>query len=356
MEDRVRTETLNSLARMEALLPPRGRVLILPHNYPDPDALASAAAMELLLAKRFGLRGQIVFSGEVSRAENKELLRHFKYRWKLLEQFREPAKRLPCVLVDTVPWSRNVTVPNFARPIVVVDHHPRRKRSAHKGMFVDIRSGRGATASIMAEYLAAANVVPPRWLASILAYAIATETLDLSRNSAARDLDAYIGLLARANFALMGRIRHAPLPRVYYQHLQEAMRNGRTYRRVAWTHLDSVPHPEIVAEVADLLLRLERITWAFCTAFSNNRLIVSLRSSQQGARCGQILKRIMRHGGSGGGHHSMAAGYLKLTSEDAEAHERKKDDLVRGLVERIEPRLLQAQKPLNLVAQALIDS
>ena len=41
---------------------------------PDPDALAAAAGMELLLKEYFKLRGQIIFTGQVSRAENRELL------------------------------------------------------------------------------------------------------------------------------------------------------------------------------------------------------------------------------------------------------------------------------------------
>jgi nanoRNase/pAp phosphatase (c-di-AMP/oligoRNAs hydrolase) len=354
MNPELLTRTRAALAKLKETLPAKGRVLIVPHDHPDPDALASAAAMELLLVRHFGLRGQIVFSGTVSRAENRELLKHFKYTWRLLSQLREPRKPLPCIFVDTAPWSGNVTVPRFGRPVAVIDHHPLSRKKVLKGVFTDIRAGMGATAAIMTEYLVATETSVPPWLSSIMAYAIASETLDLSQGTTERDLEAYTRLLQGANLAVLGRIRHAPLSRDYYAHLQEAMQHGRTYGRTAWTHLGCVEKPELVAEVADLLLRMERVTWAFCTAFSENRLIVSLRSSQKGARCGRLLRRVLARGGTGGGHHRMAAGYLELGKASPEERERRRQELVRGILTKVEVRSTQSEEPLELLAQPLV--
>jgi len=348
-------QTLTSLEELSSALPSRGNVFVIPHDYPDPDAIASAAAMELLLASRFHLRGRIVFTGVVTRAENRELLRHLRYRWTPLSQVRPPKKPVPGVFLDTAPWSGNVTVPPFVRPVAVIDHHPiSRRRAKPRAVFTDIRTGMGATATIMTEYLLAAEVSIPKWLASILAYAIATETLDLSRDSTPRDLDAYTALLARANFGLLGRIRHAPLPRSYFARLQEAIHNVHTYGRVAWTHLPAVENPEIVAEIADLLLRMERITWSFCTAFADDRLVVSLRSSSASARCGQILKREVGKNGSAGGHHRMAAGFLDLTRFPDRNREALREEFTREVLGRIERRSEASDEPLREMAQPLV--
>ena len=116
MDDAALTQAREQLEKFGKVLPSKGRVLIIPHDYPDPDALASAAAMHLLLAERFHVQGQIVFTGRVSRAENRELLNHCRYRWHQLEDLRVPGSRVPCVFVDTAPWSGNVTVPSFVKP------------------------------------------------------------------------------------------------------------------------------------------------------------------------------------------------------------------------------------------------
>lgn len=345
------------LGEMDRVLPSRGRVYVIPHDYPDPDALAAAAAMHLLLAKRFRLRGQILFTGTVSRAENQELLRQFRYPWRLVSQETRPSQNLPGVFVDTAPWSDNVTVPDYVTPVMVLDHHPDRRRKADgRGMVVDIREGAGASCTMVYEYLVRCDIPIPKWLATLMAYAIASETLDLSRDSTDADLAAYVALLSRANLGNLGRIRHAPLPRGYYAMLQEAMANAQVYGRLAWTHLRQVEQPEIVAEVADLLHRLERITWAYCTAMRNDRMLISIRSSDPRARCGRLLKDVIGKNGSAGGHHHMAAGFVDMAGLTPRGREARREAIVQKLGLRIERRAGREGKPCGepLCSQPLV--
>ncbi len=346
----------HNLVQMEEVFPKKGRVLIIPHNYPDPDALASSAAMELLLAKRFGLHGQIAFTGPVSRAENREFLRHFRYKWRFLAQVREPRRgKIPCIFVDTAPWSGNVTTPRYGRPMAVFDHHPFATKTAKwDGVFKDIRPGSGASASMMYEYLKACGIVIPKWLSTLMAYAIATETMDLSLNSTALDLQAYHDLLGRANMSVLGSIRHAPLPRSYYALLQQAMQNASVYGHAAWSHLESVQQPEIVSEIADLLLRAERISWSFCTAYHQDSLLISLRSSQRGSHCGSLIKHVVGALGSAGGHNRMAAGNVDMKGVPPDQREQQRRQLVKDLLARIVRRLSQVAGPLDTMARPLI--
>jgi nanoRNase/pAp phosphatase (c-di-AMP/oligoRNAs hydrolase) len=354
MDETTLAQARRQLEELAGILPRKGRVLIVPHDYPDPDALASAAAMHLLLHERFHLHGQIVFTGGVSRAENLEMLKHCRYRWHLLQDVRPPKHRVPCIFVDTAPWSGNVTIPSFGRPAAVFDHHPFASKKRWGDLYADVRVGTGATASILYEYLAAAGVTVPKWLASLMAYAITAETLDLYRTSTALDLEAYTSLLARANMTIIGKIRHAPLPRSYYVQLQEALRSALVYGRVSWTHLGSVQQPEIVAEIAELLLLMERITWSFCTGYHGDKMLISLRSEQKGARCGQLLKRLVGAQGSAGGHNQMAAGYLDLAGLGPEERDARHEALVKGLLAKIERRPVQAE-PLGMIAKPLVE-
>lgn len=344
------------LEQLGSVLPARGRVLIIPHDYPDPDALASAASLELLLARRWGLRGQIVFSGEVSRAENRELLRQMRYRWYPLANLRTPKRKpVPCILVDTTPWAGNVTLPDWVDPIAVIDHHPIPAGASIGHAMAAIEPDVGATATLMFEYLRQSDIAPPKWLSTVLLYAIITETMDFSREVTDRDLAAYTTLTGCANLGLLGKIRNAPLPRGYFSHLQAAMSNAIVFGRVAWTRLGQVDHPEIVGEFADLLLRMERITWSFCLAEVGDRLLVSVRSCQKGARCGRVLRRAIGRHGSAGGHDSLAAGYLLLEGLDPEQRETLEEGLIRALVSRIERRSGFTRTSGTLSAQPLIE-
>lgn len=58
-------------SRVEQLLSvlnPAQQVLILPHNNPDPDAIASAVALGYLLEYQGGIESQIAYQGIIGRA------------------------------------------------------------------------------------------------------------------------------------------------------------------------------------------------------------------------------------------------------------------------------------------------
>jgi nanoRNase/pAp phosphatase (c-di-AMP/oligoRNAs hydrolase) len=344
------------LAALKAVLPDAGRMLIVPHDYPDPDAFASAAAMHLLLKEKFHVNSRIVFTGMVNRAENREMLKHCRYSFTSTSRLQLGRKRPAALVLDGVPWSGRVTVPPGARVVGVIDHHPQtRAKKGFEGM-MDFRPGTGATASIMYEYLKEAAVPVPAWLAALLLYAIATETLDFSRRFTPLDLEAYAALLPRANMKILGEIRHAELPRSYFALLREAMDHAQLYGRVAWSHLDAVEHPEIVPEIADLLGRIERVTWTFCTGWRGDEMLISVRSSQPTARCGRLLRAVIGARGSAGGHHNMAAGTLDLTGLAPTEREELREKIVRDLIGWLEPRSQESDEPLDTQAHPLVEA
>lgn len=349
MDETVNTEIEQTLKALAGVLPSKGRVLIIPHDYPDPDALASAAALQLLLAKHYHLHGQIIFSGIVSRAENREVVRHCKYRFIPLQQWHPGKKKCPAIFVDTTPWHGNVTMPAGINPIAVFDHHHHGKYTAPAGMFIDIKPAFGATSTRFWECLRAANIPIPKWLAAIMAYAITTETFDFIRHVSERDITAYTALLNQCSVRTLGQIKNAPLSRTYYGYLAEAVSNAQTYGRAAWTHLASVKQPEIVAEIADLLLRMERITRAFCTGFTDDRLVVSVRSKTAGLHCGRLLRSVIgKKNGSAGGHEQAAAGFMDISSLPATERIQLRDALEAKMLARLEGRISATARPLLL--------
>ncbi len=342
------------MSRLEAALPGRGRVLIVTHDHPDPDALATAGALHLLLERRFGLRSRIVFSGIVARAENREMARHFRYRLAGLDAVRVPRRSVPAVFVDARPGSGNVTTPRWMKPVAVFDHHPvPRGWEAPPGAFVDIRPSVGACASLLHEYLAAAAIPVPSWLASCMVYAVGVETVDFTRGGSPVDRDAVLALLPRASLRVLGEIKHAPLPTLYFTQLQQAIANARLYGRVAWSHLAEVPHPEIVPEIADRLARIERISFSFCTGFHGDSLVVSVRSNRRDARCGSLVRAAVGGLGPAGGHDRMAAASIPAGGMDAVQREQLVDRIRHALLKRMEGRRSPRAAPGTLPARRL---
>ena len=336
-------DNLSATERLEALgriLPPRARVAIVPHDYPDPDALASAGGLHLMLERRFGVHSRIVYSGAVERAENREMVRHFRYRLWDLAALRPARRRVPAVVVDVRPGTGKVTLPDWMRPIAVVDHHPD-PGGGRRGPALewsDVRPSAGACTSIVYDLMAAAGLTPPTWLAACMVYAIETETMDFTRGGSALDRAAYLALLPQASLRLLGLIKHAPLPAAYFSLLQQAIANARLYGRVAWSHLPEVPHADIVPEIADRLARLERVSHAFCTAFHRDQLLVSIRSNRRNAACGALIRAAVGLRGSAGGHDRLAAAAIPVPGLDAPARQELLESVRSALLRRMERR------------------
>ncbi|MDQ1346713.1 MAG: hypothetical protein QG573_82, partial [Acidobacteriota bacterium] len=122
-ETRVRFAALAE--RIEAS-PRRGRWLVLTHDNPDPDALASTAALALILRRRFKRQVTVAYGGIIGRAENREMVRSLRLP---LSHLRNVNKRnySAFAMVDCQPWSGNSQLPRTVVPDLVIDHHPLRK-------------------------------------------------------------------------------------------------------------------------------------------------------------------------------------------------------------------------------------
>ena len=70
------------------------------------------------------------------------------------------------------------------------------------------------------------------------------------------DREAYLSLLARADKPAIARIQRASVPRNYFRAFQIAIENAWVHGRTVLTDLQRVDSPDLVAEIADFLLRL----------------------------------------------------------------------------------------------------
>jgi nanoRNase/pAp phosphatase (c-di-AMP/oligoRNAs hydrolase) len=304
--------TRERLAALERYVRERGhgRWLVLMHDNPDPDALASAAALALVLRRAFHRHVVAAHGGIIGRAENRELvkalgleLEHVRgLSWKSFKQV---------ALVDTQPRTGNNQLPETTVPALVVDHHPPR-RASQAAPLADIRRGYGATATILAEYLLASGIRPTRRLATALVYAIRTETQDFARESTGPDREIHDLLLPRVDKRLLARILHPALPLSYFRNLQQGLQNLESVGSLVVSHLGPVEQPDIVPEVADLLVRLEGKSWSLATGVFGDRLYLSIRALRPRADAGRLMRRLLGKRGKGGGHGMAAGGWIGL--------------------------------------------
>jgi nanoRNase/pAp phosphatase (c-di-AMP/oligoRNAs hydrolase) len=298
-----------------------GRWLVLTHDNPDPDALASALILTRVLRSAFQLKVTTAYGGIIGRAENREMFKSLRLRFSHIRHLN--LKRYQhFALVDTQPRSGNNQLPPRVTPSIVIDHHPVRA-ATQNGPFHDIRPKYGATATILAEYLLASGVRSTHAIATALIYAIRSETQDFAREYTGPDKAIYDLFFPQANHRLLARIQSPRLPLTYFSNLHDALENLESVDTLILTHLGPIEQPDIVPEIADLLLRMEGKTWSLCTGLFNDRLYLSIRTTNTRAEAGTLMHRLLGRRGKGGGHGMIAGGWIDISKLPGEAERRK---------------------------------
>jgi nanoRNase/pAp phosphatase (c-di-AMP/oligoRNAs hydrolase) len=308
------------------------RLLVLSHANPDPDAIASAMGLRQLAGAAAGLPSTFAFAGRIMRAENRELVRTCGIE--MVPQDSIDPDSYDCLaLVDSQPGFGHTTVPDGRAVDIVVDHHvpPDQSSPTQRGAFHDVRTYVGATSSMVTGYLMDARVDVPRELATALFYGIRTDTADLSRNASPLDEQAYDFLVSRVDRQALARIATPDLSPEYYRTLRVALSNVRIYGDLVLCSLGKITAPEMVAEVADLLLRLEGKQTVFCGGLVDQLYYVSLRT-ELNVDAYYLLAGALDGAGSFGGHGTLAGGCIPLPSGDRRTLKRLERRLERNIL------------------------
>jgi nanoRNase/pAp phosphatase (c-di-AMP/oligoRNAs hydrolase) len=286
------------------------QLLILPHNDPDPDSIASTVALRHLLGERAGVEGRIVYRGIIGRAENKALVRYLSRPLQRLSD-ADSVSSLPVALIDTQPGAGNNALPAGRMPLIVLDHHPPRPATA-ASVFADVRSELGATSTILTQYLQAAGVEPGPRLATALFYGIKTDTRGLSRGTSRDDMTAYLDLQPSIDVQALIEIEQAQVPAAYFRSFDTALRAARLYDGAVIVSMGPMDYPDLAAEMADLLMRLNHARWVICMGVYKRVLFLSVRARNERMGAERLVVAVVGGAGTAGGHGAMAGGQIPL--------------------------------------------
>jgi nanoRNase/pAp phosphatase (c-di-AMP/oligoRNAs hydrolase) len=314
-ESRVDQNHLNRLRAVAGT----GPVLILTHDNPDPDALASGKALAVLLDGAWGIPSRLVYSGLVAWAENRVMLNQLTPEWEhantlpRLEQFAAVA------LVDTQPTAGNNRLPVSHIPDIVLDHHHPLRHALRAVPYAEVRPDIGSTVSLVYLFLEAAGIEPDPVLATAMFYGLKVDTRGLSRGASAIDEAVYVELLRWVDRRKLIQVEQARLPRVYFGAFCQGLEAARLYGRAIVAYLGPVHRPDLPAEIADLLIRLEDARAALCLGVYNDVLYLSLRTVPLGRDAGLLIQDIVAPPGNAGGHGTMAGGQISVAGQDIES-------------------------------------
>jgi nanoRNase/pAp phosphatase (c-di-AMP/oligoRNAs hydrolase) len=319
------------------------KALILTHDNPDPDSIASAVALAYILHELAGLETAVAYGGIVGRAENRALVRVLKLPVVPISRVVFEDHDLIC-MVDTQPEQGNHSLPARHFPDVVIDHHPERPET-RLAPIADVGAQVGATSTVLVEYFRATGLPMPAWLATALYYGIKADTRDLGRETTPADVDAYLWLFPMVDKEALGEIEHPRLPLEYFRLYHAAMERALVYDHAVVCDLGDVYAPDMVAEVAERFLFLEDVKWSVAFGEYDGQLYFSLRTSDRRMNAGRLIRDVIEEkGGSAGGHGSMAGARIPLRGLGPTARERFKAELVQRFLKEFGVRARKGRR------------
>ena len=294
-------------------------VAIYTHDQPDPDSIASAYALQHLLARRLEVDAIIAFGGTIGRATNRAMVKLLGIRLRPLSGIKHAEYGTHC-MIDTQPEAGNHSIPDDLPIAIAIDHHPPRP-SARQAAFTDVRTEYGATSTMMFYYLKAAGLDLSTKLATALLIGIKSDTRGLEREASEADLHAYLEIFPRADLTLMARIENPRIPQRYFEAFHQALEVSALYDGVVVADMGDVENPDMVAEMADFFIPLDRADYALVMGRHRGRLHLSLRTRSDEHDAGTMIARVVGEMGTAGGHGKMAGAQIALDEVDPDAGE-----------------------------------
>jgi nanoRNase/pAp phosphatase (c-di-AMP/oligoRNAs hydrolase) len=281
------------------------RVLILLHNDPDPDALASGLALRNLL-RRTKATAIIGAVQGVTRPENLRMAT-------MLDIHVEP---ITAAMFETFDRIATVDVqPHYfggllPRVDLVVDHHP--EQPGYTAVFKDIRADYGSTSTILTEHLRAVDVNISERTATAMLYAIKSDTLFFARQTNSVDLEAFSFLYPLADAAMIRKMEGAEITMERLDHVIKATAMGAISEQVFCAHLGAVTREDFIPYTADFFLQLEGVKWTIISGEVHGNLVISVRNLGYSKTAGEFVRRYFNDIGSAGGHRAMAKAVMPM--------------------------------------------
>ena len=276
-----------------------GRVLILLHNDPDPDAMASGLALRTVLhrTRTTAIIGAIQ---GVTRPENLRMINLLDLHVEAIAH--ESVKDYDRVaMVDVQPHYFGGLID---RADLVIDHHP--EQTGYTAIFKDIRPDYGSTSTILTEHLRAVDVNISERIATAMLYAIKSDTLFFNRQTNRVDLQAFSYLYPLADAALIRKMEGGEITLERLEYVIKAQQAGKLVEQVFCGFLGPTPREDFIPYVADFFLQIEDVKWTVIAGIVGDTFVISVRNLGYSKNAGEFVRRYFADIGSAGGHRAMA--------------------------------------------------
>ncbi|WP_276253619.1 DHH family phosphoesterase [Halomontanus rarus] len=303
---------MSRAATLASVLDEASALVIVCHDNPDPDCLASALALERIARSRDVDDVLIVYGGEISHQQNRAFVNMLEIDVVAFDELGDERRIEDAGCVAFVDHSRpggNTEAPLSLEPSIIVDHHP---TEAPDARFTDVRTEYGATSTIFVEYLLDLEVAMTTRLASALLFALHRERLDFIREPTAREYEAALAVYPDADLEVLEQLYGTAFSPATIDAIGRAITTRERRGSSLVASVDRTTETDALPQAADYLLNLEGVDTVLVYGIVNGTIRMSGRSIDPRVHMGETLEDAYGGLGNAGGHHDMAGGRIEL--------------------------------------------
>lgn len=294
----------------------REHVYIQTHNFPDPDAIASAFGLQQLLKHR-GIKASICYKGKIDRYSTDKMQDMMQIELHNVDNLSNSLKgEDEVILVDAQKGNSNI-IDITGDEIICIDHHPLNEKFNYR--FSDIRPDVGACASIIAHYFFESGIPMDQKTATALTFGIRMDTCNLSRGTSKMDVEMLYRMFDLCDNDMIHMLQNSSL---YFDDLvaySKAIASIEVYENVSFADTGKNCPGSLIAIISDFMLALVSVSFSVVYSRQAEGIKISVRSEKPELDGGKIIGAALQGIGSGGGHAAMAGGFVPFVGTDADA-------------------------------------
>lgn len=292
----------------------REHVYIQTHNFPDPDAIASAYGLQRLLASR-GIEASICYNGKIDRYSTDKLIEIMEIKlFNIDDLVSVLSDEDEVILVDSQKGNSNI-INITGDEVICIDHHPNNDKNQYR--FTDIRPDVGACASIIAQYFFDNNVPMDTKIATALTYGIRIDTNNLTREVSKLDMEMICRMFDDCDYEIIHMLENSNLCFEDLMAYSQAISSIEVYDNISFA--DTGMDCPVIASISDFMLALKEVSFSVVYSRKDGGIKLSVRSERSSLDAGKIVGQALEGIGNGGGHASMAGGFVPAAGSDHDA-------------------------------------
>ena len=287
-------------------------VYIQTHNFPDPDAIASAFGLSKLL-KHYDIKSSICYKGKIERFSTNGFVNKLGIELIDLDSINGMCENDEIILVDSQKGNSNI-VDSPGNEIICIDHHPSFENcNTNDYRYADIRPEYGACATIIAQYYLENDIQMDRHVATALIFGIKSDTMGLSRGVSQADVDVYQQLYGLCDMELISSLEHCSLKFEDLKAYANAINSIKIYDNISFANTGYNCPEALIASISDFMLDLVEIDFSVVYSIRDDGIKLSVRSIGE-INAGIVTNDALSDIGGGGGHAEMAGGFVSFAS------------------------------------------